>query len=291
MFQLGIFSLIVACLGCGPEAQTGAVFSKYSAQPCAAPSPADTVPPHTGGNTSKNKHRDKLFEKKMHKPTSGVPSSRVMDPELSYLLGKFNPSQHPDFVAVGKPYTNRTGMVLRRETLLAFKKMWDAARKDGISLTIISSTRTFDAQKAIWENKWSKLRTQIKEPKDRALKILEYSSMPGTSRHHWGTDIDLNDLNDASFIAGGPHAKMYAWMQKHAAEYGFCQPYTAKNEDRPNGYNEEKWHWSYRPLADALLNQYEQNINDDMISGFTGAENAQSIGIVQNYVLGVACKK
>jgi LAS superfamily LD-carboxypeptidase LdcB len=110
--------------------------------------------------------------------------------------------------------------------------------------------------------------------------------MPGTSRHHWGTDIDLNDLDNFTFEQG-PGKKVYDWMQKHAAEYGFCQPYTVKGKDRPNGYNEEKWHWSYVPVAQHLTRLAAQRLQDDMIGGFQGAETAKGIGIVEKYVLGI----
>lgn len=281
-----ILLLSFAFASCGPEAQTGAVFSKYSAHACAAPSPADTLPPDRI-----EKIKDSEMIRLEEGVASGVPADDPeSDAQRHFLLGKFDPAKHPGFVAIGPPYANRKGLFLQREAYAAFKKMADAARKDGVVLTIISATRNFDYQKNIWEKKWTNLQTQVKAPKDRALKILEYSAMPGTSRHHWGTDIDLNDLNNAAFNPGGAQARMYAWMQEHAAKYGYCQPYTEKNEQRPTGYNEEKWHWSYRPIADSLLRQYEISVTDAMISGFQGAENARTIGVVQNYVLGVACK-
>ncbi|MEO6757878.1 MAG: M15 family metallopeptidase, partial [Saprospiraceae bacterium] len=149
---------------------------------------------------------------------------------------------------------------------------------------IISSTRTFAQQKTIWEGKWTRFAKDAPAPKDRALKILEYSSMPGSSRHHWGTDMDLNDLNNSAFEPGGKYEKVYAWLLEHAGEYGFGQPYTA---GRPNGYHEEKWHWSYLPLARPFLAQYRQRLNEKDISGFEGSETATEIGIVKNYVLGI----
>lgn len=248
--------------GCGPEAETGAVFTRYSAHACAAASPEDTLSPA-------DKEQAELVG-------------------IDYLMGKFNPVEDSGFVAVGSPYTNRSGMYLRRESLEAFQKMWKAAKAEGIELTIISSTRNFDYQKNIWEKKWAKYAAQFPQPQARALKILEYSAMPGASRHHWGTDIDLNDLNNTAFNRGGAHEKVYIWLQKHAAEYGFFQPYSAKGPQRPNGYNEEKWHWSYRPLSEPLLRQFEQNVTDQLFAGFQGAETAPQIGIVKNYVSGIA---
>lgn len=216
-------------------------------------------------------------------------SNTIAAVDNSYLLGKFDPSTHPDFVAVGVPYSDKSDMRLRKETFQAFEEMWKAAKKDGVTLNIISSTRNFDKQKKIWEDKWERFATQAPKPIDRALKILEYSSMPGSSRHHWGTDIDLNDLNNPSFEAGGKYEKVYKWLSAHAHEYGFCQPYTA---GRPSGYHEEKWHWSYTPLSKTFLQNYKQNITEANISGFKGSETASEIAIVKNYVLGInqACQ-
>jgi LAS superfamily LD-carboxypeptidase LdcB len=209
--------------------------------------------------------------------------------DTAYLLGKFNPDMRPEFVAVGKPFSDKPGMKLRKEAFEAFKKMFEAAEKEGVMLKIISSTRNFDRQKEIWESKWTRFAKDAPAAKDRALKILEYSAMPGSSRHHWGTDIDLNDLNNPAFEKGGKHEKTYQWLVAHAHEFGFCQPYTT---GRSSGYREEKWHWSYTPLSKPFLEQYEKNIKDQDIKGFKGAETATEIGIVKNYVLGInqVCK-
>jgi LAS superfamily LD-carboxypeptidase LdcB len=210
-------------------------------------------------------------------------------------MGKFDPAQHPDFVKVDPQYADQASYFLRKDTYGAFQKMWAAAQADGVKLTIISATRNFQRQKEIWEAKWTGARLiengtnaakKYPDPKTRALKILEYSSMPGSSRHHWGTDIDLNDLDNYTFEKGA--GKMvYQWLKKHAAGYGFCQPYTPKGTGRPTGYNEEKWHWSYIPVAKKLTDLAAQRLQDDMIGGFQGAETAVEIGVVEKYVLGI----
>lgn len=204
--------------------------------------------------------------------------------DTGYLLGQFDPATHPDFVAVGKPYSDKSNMALRKETFEAFKKMYEAAEKEGVVLKIISATRNFERQKEIWEGKWARFAKDAPAAKDRALKILEYSSMPGSSRHHWGTDIDINELENHHFEKGGKHEKTYQWLVAHAHEFGFCQPYTA---GRTAGYREEKWHWSYTPLSKTFLEQYKNNLTEADITGFKGAETAGEIGIVKNYVLGI----
>ncbi len=204
------------------------------------------------------------------------------------IMGKFNPAENPDFVPVGKPYSSRPGMLLRTAAFEAFKKMFAAAKKDGIALNIISSTRNFEQQKGIWEGKWKRFAAETPDAQKRALKILEYSSMPGTSRHHWGSDIDLNDLNNGSFEGKGKHRKAYEWLVKNAATYGFGQPYTAKGAARPDGYNEEKWHWSYLPIAKPNRDAYLQMVKNKDIDGFLGSESAVLLDIVKNYVGGVS---
>lgn len=88
-------------------------------------------------------------------------------------------------------------------------------------------------------------------PDERAREILLASAAPGISRHHWGTDVDLFSLNPVRFI-DGPHADEYRWMTQYAVTYGFFQPYTDR-EFRGAQYMEERWHWSYYPIAQALL--------------------------------------
>jgi D-alanyl-D-alanine carboxypeptidase len=216
------------------------------------------------------------------------------DFSVDYLMGKFNPNTHPDFTAIAKKHASKGGMRLRKDTYEAFSRMYDAAAKDGVRLKIISATRPFTHQKSIWEAKWygkrkvngQFLSANARDPEERARLILMYSSMPGTSRHHWGTDIDLNDLNNPYFEKG-TGKKIYDWLVNNASEYGFCQVYSPQDESRPYGYLEEKWHWSYLPVARRLTNLYKEKLTDSDITGFEGSETAQSIGMIEKYVLGI----
>ena len=214
-----------------------------------------------------------------------------------YLLGRFDETKDARFVRLGDGYAkgSAVGKYLRKETYEAFVKMAEAAKKDGVNLFIISATRNYESQKTIWENKWEgrtlvegKNLTTITDLAERARMILLYSSMPGTSRHHWGTDMDLNALEN-SYFESGEGLKIYKWLLTHAAEYGFCQPYTSKAQGR-TGYEEEKWHWSYLPLSSELLKKYVKTIRYQDIKGFKGSEVAKSIKAIDKYVQGVSCK-
>ena len=206
---------------------------------------------------------------------------------IDFLMGKFDPSKHKRFVRIENKYTNKHNIFLDKDAYSAFLKMYDAAYKDGYKLMIVSATRPFDYQKRIWERNWAK-RAKIKDPVKRALDILKFSSMPGTSRHHWGTEIDLNVLEN-SYYADGEGKKIFDWMTKNAGKYGFCRPYTA---GRPFGYNEEKWHWSYKPISKIYTQFAKENMKDEYIKGFKGAENAKRIQVTKKYILGInqGCK-
>ncbi|BDS14750.1 M15 family metallopeptidase [Aureispira anguillae] len=210
-----------------------------------------------------------------------------------YLMGKFDPAKDERFAKVPSPYAQKE-LFMRKEALESFKKMHAAAQEEGIQLRIISATRPFNVQKSIWEAKWTGRRKvdgkmlpkTVKDPKGRAIKILRWSSMPSTSRHHWGTDIDINNL-EPEYFEKGQGLKEYEWLVAHAGEYGFCQVYSEMGPDRPDGYQEEKWHWSYLPISKALTDAYAQKITDQDIEGFLGAESAPMIEVVKKYVLGI----
>ncbi|RMF01528.1 MAG: D-alanyl-D-alanine carboxypeptidase family protein, partial [Bacteroidetes bacterium] len=155
--------------------------------------------------------------------------------DLDYLRGRFDPGQHPDFTVLDPALTDGDGTYyLRKDAAQAFARMAAAAARAGIELRVISATRNFDRQKMIWEAKWKGQRLlegrerapeAYPDPVQRALAILRWSSMPGTSRHHWGTDLDINRLTN-EYFEQGQGLREYQWLQTYAADYGFCQPYS-----------------------------------------------------------------
>jgi len=170
------------------------------------------------------------------------------------LIGKGNPQ-----------LIERSGYKLRPEAAEAFDKMKAAAAKDGIAFQVVSSYRDYAHQNRIWERKYKAFTADGLSPQDAITKIIEYSTIPGTSRHHWGTDIDIVDANQpangdllvpSKFHGNGPFCKFKAWMDEHANTYGFYLVYT-QNGNR-KGFNYEPWHYSYKPLSSGYLEQYKK---------------------------------
>lgn len=164
---------------------------------------------------------------------------------VEFVTGQFEFENHDDFVRVADSLTDKT-IYLQKPTYDAFLEMAADAEADGVDLIIISGTRNYMVQKSIWDRKW--VNSEEETGWAKAREILLYSSMPMTSRHHWGTDIDLNNLNN-SWFEEGEGKRIYDWLTSHANDYGFYQPYTDKSLNGRTGHEEERWHWTYMPLA------------------------------------------
>jgi zinc D-Ala-D-Ala carboxypeptidase len=212
-------------------------------------------------------------------------SAQQLTPEE--LTGRFSPESHPDFTEVPAHIASRSGMYLRKEVMEAFLRMHAAADSAGIRLVVVSATRNFDHQKSIWERKWNLAKYRGRSEAEKARDILRYSSMPGTSRHHWGTDLDMNSLSP-EYFRHGEGKVLYEWLVQHAGRFGFCQTYTDKSDGR-TGYEEEPWHWSYHPLSSVYLRAYNELVTYDHLRGFSGSQTAGETGVIESYVNGVGC--
>ena len=218
-------------------------------------------------------------------------------PVKEFLLGKIHYEKDTNFVEILPAYTvlRRPNNFIQKLTLEAFLKMHAAAKADGIKLVATSASRNFWVQRYIWEQKWQKITEH--QGAARAKHILQYNSMCGTSRHHWGTELDLNSpkLEYWNSVEG---KKTYQWLCENAHKFGFYQPYSKKisgtdsaennSGGRRTGYNEEKWHWSYFPLANIYMKKYREFITEEDLKGFLGDQHVSELNIIENYVFGVA---
>jgi len=158
------------------------------------------------------------------------------------------------------------GINLREEAYESFLEMKKAAYSDGFDIKIVSSYRDYYRQRSIWERKYLRFtEEQGMAPLDAIDKIIEYSTIPGTSRHHWGTDIDIIDghpkingdvLVPKKFGADGPYEGLKLWMDEHSEKYGFYLTYT--NNPRRRGFKYEPWHYSYAPISISMLTAYRK---------------------------------
>ncbi|MEO1486909.1 MAG: M15 family metallopeptidase [Bacteroidota bacterium] len=182
---------------------------------------------------------------------------------------------------------------LLEEAANAFKEMKAAAYSDGYDIQIASGYRSFYRQQAIWERKYMRYtEDEGMEPLDAIDKIIEYSTIPGTSRHHWGTEIDIIDgfakvegslLVTNKYEEGGPFAGLKNWMDEHCEQFGFYLVYT--NEPKRRGFKYEPWHYSYAPISIPMLAAFRKKnilriLQDET---FLGTEHFTA-GFLRSYV-------
>jgi len=158
------------------------------------------------------------------------------------------------------PRLHGTDFKLRHKAAEALEAMQAAAKKEHIFLESRSSYRSFHFQAQSWNQRIKELLAKGKTMEE-ALEInLRYVAIPGTSRHHWGTDIDLLDAAHSPprkgmpirhFKPNGRYHTMHQWLKKHGPNYGFFLTYTDKPDRK--GFYYEPWHYSYAPLAKTLL--------------------------------------
>ena len=179
---------------------------------------------------------------------------------------------------------------LHYEVVASFLSMREAAAGDGIDLQARSSFRDFDTQLAIWNRKWrgerpifdrhgcELSRSEIADV-DCVDAILCWSAVPGGSRHHWGSDIDVIDaaaivegytvqLVPSEYAPDGPFGRLAAWLEANMGRFGFFRPYRT---DR-GGVSPEPWHLSYAavslPALEALsLSMLRQVLEASAIEG------------------------
>ena len=179
---------------------------------------------------------------------------------LFLCLSMYTSAQHIDpLFVLGKTSPPLVGS-MQEEVYEAYERMRQAAAKEGIDIKVVSAHRSYHRQREIWNAKYKTLTLQGLPAKDAIQEIIAYSTLPGTSRHHWGTDIDIIDnanpqsgdvLLAEKFYGDGPSSALRSWMNRNAADYGFLEVYT----DHPNrkGFAHEPWHYTYHSLSKAYL--------------------------------------
>jgi zinc D-Ala-D-Ala carboxypeptidase len=201
------------------------------------------------------------------------------DISIEHLLGKINPKEDTLFVAVPRRMCRIRQEYLHKDVFDAYMAMHKAALKEDINLDLISATRTYAHQKKVWQSRWC----FKKDPVDVAKEILKYIAMPGSSRHHWGTEIDVMSINH-SFYRTPKGKKSFEWMMNNANDFGFYLVYT---KDRDIGFDYEPWHWTYLNVARKYQYNYKHKITYSHFKDFYGCEVAEELKIIENYVFGI----
>ena len=189
-------------------------------------------------------------------------SSDQTPEETDTILPTFTTAE---LIGKGNPTMVGNGYKLLPEVAKQFELMKADAQKAGFKIQVISSYRNYTYQNGIWERKYKANQAKKIAAKENIEKIIEYSTIPGTSRHHWGTDLDIIDgtrgipadpLNEKHFNEGGSMHKFKLWLDENASKYCFYLVYTYNSARK--GFQYEPWHFTYKAISEPMLQAYKK---------------------------------
>lgn len=154
---------------------------------------------------------------------SSVSTQQVSSETVMGTNGRLHPSQLKS-IGIGD---NK----LEPNAADAFRRMYEAARSDGVTLQINDSYRTYDEQVAI-----KKKKTKEGRPQDAAT--------PGTSNHGLGKALDISVGGRGGYSTN----KAYKWLVANAHKYGFKGPLNTRSTFEP-------WHWEFTGSNTIASNQ------------------------------------
>lgn len=179
-----------------------------------------------------------------------------------------------------KPEHSSAPQAMHEAVLSPWLELVDAARSAGFSPRIISAYRDFERQLNIWNNKACGKRVLLDDSgqvldihrltsAELVKALMRFSAIPGASRHHWGSDIDIYDaaavaddydvqLTPQEVNANGVFAAFHGWLDGYldsSDNPGFFRPYQSDS----GGVAPERWHLSFAPVA----REYQQGLSQE----------------------------
>lgn len=198
---------------------------------------------------------------------SGLPihQKTLVNPKLA--VTKFNPKKHSLtdadslWVIVNKTHplspisyvpaslSSVHGGVVSTRMVADLDYMFEAAKKDGINLTIASSYRSYNYQVNLYNNYVATNGQAVTDT---------FSARPGFSEHQTGLTIDFGSISAPQCNVADCYAETTAgeWLASHALDYGFLLRYPSDKQS-VTGYKFEPWHYRYigHYLADEMKKQ------------------------------------
>ncbi|MGL5869273.1 M15 family metallopeptidase [Clostridium chrysemydis] len=162
------------------------------------------------------------------------------------LVNKFNPLKDDfvakDIVPSGLPFIGgSSNTYMNKEAKVEARKMFNDAKKDGITLLGVSAYRTNAVQTQIYNNN---IKTKGLEH------TKKYSAAPGTSEHETGLAIDVVSSEHTGLTWDFDKTKAFEWLNDNAYKYGFVLRYP-KDKTEVTKYEYEPWHYRFVGLNNA----------------------------------------
>ena len=127
---------------------------------------------------------------------------------------------------------------VRKIVINDLKELSNAAKADGIDISVISAYRSYATQQSTY-NYWVKYNSGCVSCADKI------SARPGHSQHQLGTAIDFGTKENGDVVGSSfDSTKAAKWLLDNGWKFGFVISYP-KGKESITGYNYESWHYRY----------------------------------------------
>jgi zinc D-Ala-D-Ala carboxypeptidase len=176
---------------------------------------------------------DEPYEARMARTLAelGIPASYALDRNMPLQV------EARDLVSVGKDIYGRERQ-LTPEAADRWADLHDAARRDNVTLLLVSAYRSLEYQRQIFERK---LRAG-----HSLEQILKVNAAPGYSEHHTGRAVDLTTPGCPPLAEAFETTAAFVWLARHGPRFGFHMTYPRENRF---GVAYEPWHWARQPVT------------------------------------------
>ncbi len=141
----------------------------------------------------------------------------------------------PRLVSIGRAPDDGKIVRLAPRAAVAWKKMREAAARDGIVLLPLSGFRSVVRQISLIRQRLASGRS-IDD-------VLRFAAAPGYSEHHTGRALDIGSPEHIELDEHFARTAAFRWLKRHAGTYGFHLSYPRGNR---HGIAYEPWHWCWQ---------------------------------------------
>lgn len=193
-----------------------------------------------------NVHRDRDYYDNMEETDTAKGNTM--------LVNKYNALSKDyeveNLTSISKTYSYGDNKKLNKEAYDAFINLAEDAKKEGYTILIVSSYRTYKDQEDVWKDYKASFGTK---------KADAYAARAGSSEHETGLAIDVADYYDKNDKF--EDTESFQWMQTNAHKYGYILRYP-KGKENITGYSYEAWHYRYVGI-DTATKVYNEGITYD----------------------------
>lgn len=222
---------------CGAQGAKGRSASSTGSSPTSSPSvspftsPSESPATQTASATPTGS--PSVSKAASASPAAVRPSVESSPESLRCLVNKMRPFAQKDWAP--SDLVDFEGQQLRAEAAQAARTMMDAAKAEGVTLTVSSAYRSYAVQQQTYQH-WVSVNGQ---------KVADQlSARPGYSEHQTGLAIDFSSPEGCRLEECYEDTRAGRWLAKNAQNYGFILRFP-KGQQAVTGYLFEPWHYRY----------------------------------------------